>query len=154
MPDRYDDPVDPDDDVDPDFLRHSVPEDHEIACEESLLGADAAGTPDPEDAPGWSGPTPAADGPDETEWGSPHVDLSEADANCVSDGDLSDQDRLLVNALARGLSQAKAGSLIGRSAKTVQRRMADPAFRAEVSRARNDRFESLSARLDKGRSGR
>ena len=55
-----------------------------------------------------------------------------------SDGtalDSPDATRLLVAALARGESYAAAASAAGVSVRTVERRMADPGFRALVSEA-------------------
>ena len=43
----------------------------------------------------------------------------------VDGSDVREFDDVLVEALAAGRSHAEAGGLVGRSAKTVQRRMAD-----------------------------
>jgi hypothetical protein len=50
-------------------------------------------------------------------------------------------------ALGRGFSHEKAGELGGVSGKTVQRRLADPAFVAAVLRERRRAFEMVSGAL-------
>lgn len=54
----------------------------------------------------------------------------------ASDGLDGGPDDLIVVALARGDTFVAAGRAVGVSVSTVRRRMADPAFRARVSRAR------------------
>jgi hypothetical protein len=60
---------------------------------------------------------------------------------------ISERDRLIAVALGRGFTYEKAGELAGVSSKTVQRRLADPAFVAAVSRERRRAFEMVSGAL-------
>lgn len=56
-------------------------------------------------------------------------------------------DELLIEALANGATYAEAGDLADVSARTVRRRMADPAFAAEVAKRRTERLSMVSGRL-------
>ena len=57
------------------------------------------------------------------------------------------EDDILIVALATGLTYVEAGNLIGRSAKTVQRRMADPEFAKQVSQARAAKLDEIAGQL-------
>ena len=70
---------------------------------------------------------------------------SEADDRPTSREDMITA--ILVAALADGLSHGEAGRLAGVSAKYVQRRLSQPAFVRQVSRARADRVAEISGRL-------
>lgn len=69
----------------------------------------------------------------------------------VSDGTAQleerDEARLLVTALARGDSYATAAQELGVSVRTVERRVADPAFRALLSEALRDAVADGARRL-------
>jgi hypothetical protein len=56
------------------------------------------------------------------------------DATASDDG----TDAALIDALARGKSQAEAGRAVGRSDRTVRRRMKDPDFLERLAQARQD----------------
>ncbi|MFN8018953.1 MAG: hypothetical protein U0P45_12630 [Acidimicrobiales bacterium] len=56
-------------------------------------------------------------------------------------------DEIITAALIQGLSYPEAGKLAGVSAKTVQRRMADPTFAAQVTAGRLERASDITARL-------
>ena len=56
-------------------------------------------------------------------------------------------DEVLLEALAAGSSYEAAGELASVSARTVRRRMAEPAFAAEVARRRADRIAAVTGRL-------
>lgn len=56
-------------------------------------------------------------------------------------------DRLIIEALATGATQAEAAGLAGVSERTVRRRMADDAFAREVSVRRGDRVSELTGKL-------
>jgi predicted hydrolase (HD superfamily) len=59
----------------------------------------------------------------------------------------SDADEFILGGLAAGLTHAEAGELAGVSAKTVQRRLRDDAFAAEVGRRRAEQVERITGRL-------
>jgi hypothetical protein len=59
----------------------------------------------------------------------------------------SDTDELILGGLAAGLTHAEAGELAGVSAKTVQRRLRDDVFAAEVGRRRAEQVERITGRL-------
>ena len=59
----------------------------------------------------------------------------------------SDTDELILGGLAAGLTHAEAGELASVSAKTVQRRLRDDAFAAEVGRRRSEQVERITGRL-------
>lgn len=59
----------------------------------------------------------------------------------------SDTDDIIVAGLAQGLSYAETGRLASVSAKTVQRRMADPAFSTKVDAARSAKVNEITGRL-------
>ena len=61
--------------------------------------------------------------------------------------EFSDRDEIMLNALSAGLTHAEAGGMAGLSAKSVQRRLRNARFRAEVARRRMARVEALSGRL-------
>jgi len=56
-------------------------------------------------------------------------------------------DDLLIAGIAAGLNYTATGELAGRSAKTVQRRMADPDFAAAVAAARTARIDRIVGEL-------
>jgi hypothetical protein len=58
-------------------------------------------------------------------------------------------DEVVVEALANGASYTEAGDLGQMSARTVRRRMSDPAFAAEVARRRGERLGVVSGRLSR-----
>jgi DNA-binding LacI/PurR family transcriptional regulator len=60
---------------------------------------------------------------------------------------MSDQDELIADLLGQGLTHRRTAETVGVSTKTVQRRMADPAFSSVVSKRRRDRFGQLSGQL-------
>ena len=55
---------------------------------------------------------------------------------------------VLIDALGRGLSHERAGKLIGRSSKTVQRNLKNPDFAAAVEQRRAQISDDMRARLD------
>ena len=57
------------------------------------------------------------------------------------------EDDILITALAHGRTHTEAGNVINRSAKTVQRRMADPEFAKRVSSARAQKLDEISGQL-------
>lgn len=61
--------------------------------------------------------------------------------------ELSDQDEVIADLLGEGWTHQRVADFIGVSAKTVQRRMADPDFSKVVSTRRRERFGQLSAQL-------
>lgn len=71
----------------------------------------------------------------------------------ATEGTWSPQERVVAAALASGHTHAEAGSLIGRSAKTVQRYMRNPEFRELVSRERSAQMRVITGRLS-GLAGR
>lgn len=71
--------------------------------------------------------------------------MSELDSK--STVDLEAEDIVVARALTMGSSYEAAGVLIGRSAKTIQRKMQDPEFRALVQRARSEYSEEVGALL-------
>lgn len=56
-------------------------------------------------------------------------------------------DEIVINALAVGHSYSEAADLANVSPRTVRRRMADPAFAAEVSRRRGERVNALTGQV-------
>jgi hypothetical protein len=60
---------------------------------------------------------------------------------------ISDRDRVIAQALARGRSHTEAGAAVGVSAKTVQRRLRDPQFIAAVTEERQRHFEQIAGQL-------
>ena len=60
------------------------------------------------------------------------------------------QNDIIKSALANGASYSEAGALAGVDARTVQRRMTDPSFRATVSKHRTDMVSQLTGRLVAG----
>jgi len=63
------------------------------------------------------------------------------------DRELSDQDELIADLLGQGWTHRRTAEAVGVSTKTVQRRLADPAFFSVVSHKRRDRFGQLSSQL-------
>jgi hypothetical protein len=61
--------------------------------------------------------------------------------------ELSVDDELILAGLVAGLTHAEAGALADRSAKSVQRRLGDAAFAAEVTRRRAEQVERVAGRL-------
>jgi hypothetical protein len=57
------------------------------------------------------------------------------------------QDAKLIELLGRGTTQAEAGRLTGMSARTVSRRLDDPAFSGQVERFRAGLLEAATGRL-------
>lgn len=57
------------------------------------------------------------------------------------------QDELVVAALAGGRCYEEAGAAAGVSARTVRRRMAEPAFAAAVSARRGERVAAVTGQL-------
>src|ERR1035441_6689538 len=57
-------------------------------------------------------------------------------------------DAALIDALARGKSQAEAGRAVGRSDRTVRRRMKDPDFLERLAQARQDHALRQRARSE------
>ena len=62
--------------------------------------------------------------------------------------DTDPRDELLLDALAEGLSYARAGEVAGCSKATVVRRMRDAGFRATVQAARETRAEEASSLVE------
>ena len=62
--------------------------------------------------------------------------------------DLSEMDRLIIDALIAGQSHEEAGLLVHRSAKYVQRRLKSPEFAEAYRVTKTERMERLSARLE------
>ena len=60
---------------------------------------------------------------------------------------LSDVDDAIAAALALGLSYAEAGQAVGRSGRTVARRVADPTFARLVDDRRREHLSAVTARL-------
>jgi hypothetical protein len=58
-----------------------------------------------------------------------------------------DQDELIVESLAAGMSYAEAGDVANGSARTVARRMADPQFARRVSERRGERVNAITGQL-------
>ena len=71
----------------------------------------------------------------------PETNQSEAEAR------RQDQDEIVIDALARGLSYGRAGELAGVSPRTVRRRMADEAFAREVRTRRTERVSAVTGQL-------
>ena len=63
------------------------------------------------------------------------------------DGALSDRDVVMAQALGAGHSQTSAAELVGLSAKTVKRRLDDPAFAAAVVSARRSFLDQILGKL-------
>ncbi len=63
------------------------------------------------------------------------------------DKEMSDQDELIADLLGEGWTHRRTAETVGVSPKTVQRRMADPAFSSVVSKRRRNRFGHLSNQL-------
>lgn len=61
--------------------------------------------------------------------------------------DWSDQDEVILVGLAAGMTHAAVAAVAGVSTKTVQRRVGDEAFAAEVSRRRGEQVERVTGRL-------
>jgi hypothetical protein len=59
-------------------------------------------------------------------------------------------DALLVELLAAGRTHQEAGAAVGRSAKYVQRRLADPTFGENLKRRQRARLEAATALLRDG----
>lgn len=80
-------------------------------------------------------------------------ELNEAEEEGGTPGDpaLSPEDRTLIKAIVDGRTHKEAGALIGRSAKYVQRRRADPAFAAALERERTKHNKRLQSLLGPGR---
>lgn len=57
------------------------------------------------------------------------------------------QDEILVESIAAGLSYPDAGAAAGVTARTVGRRMTDPAFLSRVSQRRGERVSEITGRL-------
>ncbi len=57
-------------------------------------------------------------------------------------------DEVLIDALSRGFSHERAGALIDRSARTVARRLRDPAFAASVTQRRHEHASQIRSRHD------
>ena len=62
--------------------------------------------------------------------------------------DTDPRDELLLDALAEGLSYARAGEVAGLSKASVQRRMNDGAFRARVQAGREARAEEAASLVE------
>ncbi len=58
-----------------------------------------------------------------------------------------DNDELIIGGLSAGLTHADAADLAGVSTKTVQRRLADERFVAEVARRRGQQVERVTGQL-------
>jgi hypothetical protein len=56
-------------------------------------------------------------------------------------------DALILQGLAAGMSQSETGRHAGVSPRTVRRRVADPDFRAQVARARDDYVDRVAGQL-------
>ena len=66
----------------------------------------------------------------------------------MEDGDdWAVEDELLLTGLATGLTHVEAAALAGLSSKTVQRRVRDPRFAAEVRARKAARVERITGRL-------
>jgi len=61
--------------------------------------------------------------------------------------DWSDRDEVILAGLAAGMTHAAVAAVAGVSTKTVQRRIGDEAFAAEVSRRRGEQVERVTGRL-------
>ena len=58
-----------------------------------------------------------------------------------------DQDEIIIDALARGLTYSQAGELAGASPRTVRRRMTDESFAREVRTRRTERVSAVTGQL-------
>lgn len=65
----------------------------------------------------------------------------------TQDQEMSEEDELIADLLGQGWTHRRTAETVGISAKTVQRRMADPAFSSAVAQRRRDRFGQLSGQL-------
>ena len=61
--------------------------------------------------------------------------------------ELSDQDELIADLLGQRWTHQRVADSVGVSSKTVQDRIADPAFSKVVSERRRERFGQLSSQL-------
>ncbi len=77
----------------------------------------------------------------------PSENLTEVEADPERGASVTDFDDVFVDALAVGRSHAYAGALVNRSAKTVQRRMADPLFAARVLDRRHELMADATGQL-------
>ena len=69
------------------------------------------------------------------------------DGDGGDDGALSDRDFVMAQALGAGHSQTSAAELVGLSAKTLKRRLDDPAFAAAVASARRSFLDQILGKL-------
>ncbi len=83
--------------------------------------------------------------PDETADGSNDTNV-QPDSTLLTVG-TEDTDDVLIEALAMGMTHAQAGVLIGRSAKTVQRRLADAQFSRRLAARRSTIVADTACRL-------
>jgi hypothetical protein len=86
-------------------------------------------------------PEPASQPPSPTE----HGDSPDSDHHhqtCLTERDL-----VLAQAIGHGQTHAQAAALAGLSTKTIQRRLADPAFAAEVQRQRRHHYDQIAGTL-------
>jgi hypothetical protein len=65
----------------------------------------------------------------------------------IIDVDWNDSDELILSGLAAGLTHAETAELANVSSKTVQRRLSNDAFAAEVARRRGQQVERITGRL-------
>lgn len=103
----------------------------------SQTGIDGNGPANKPAVPGDSGSSPGQ-----------AAEIPPADENEPLD-DLGERDRLIATALGRGLTHDKAGEVAGVSAKTVQRKLADPVFLSAVATERRRAFEQIYGALSR-----
>lgn len=60
---------------------------------------------------------------------------------------IDDENESLIVALARGATYSEAGALVGKSPRTVRRRMTDPDFAAAVSARRREHVSQVTGLL-------
>ena len=65
----------------------------------------------------------------------------------TEENNMSDQDELIADLLGLGWTHQRVADTVSVSAKTVQRRLGDPAFSRVVSQRRRERFSQLSSQL-------
>ena len=75
------------------------------------------------------------------------MDLADSDPRDEQQDRRHAADEIIVSALAVGHSYSEAADLANVSPRTVRRRMADPAFAAEVSRRRGERVSALTGQV-------
>lgn len=56
-------------------------------------------------------------------------------------------EEVALDAMAQGRTHAEAGALVGRSAKWIQRKLQDDAFRLEARRRRSAQLDAISGQL-------